>query len=332
MLKPSYLLYLLLIVSGFIPATRLNRLPTPVSIIFDTDMGPDYDDVGALAMLHAFSDSGKVNLLATIASDKHPRVAAVLDVLNTYFGRPDLPVGVPKGDAVNLGATQKWDSMLVARYPHDLLSNEQATDAVKLYRKILSQQPDKSVTIVSVGFFTNLSNLLASPGDAFSPLNGLALVKKKVKHLVSMAGWFPEGKEFNVEQDVKASLQVVNHWPTPILFSGFEIGSRVFTGLPLLKSNLAHSPVKDVFSWCIPLSEEDKNGRMSWDETAVLVAVQGWKPNFALRTGTFICKEDGSNGWNPKGDLHSYLIEKKPARLVEKEINALLLHQPRSDK
>src|SRR5690606_5203914 len=27
--------------------------PPPVAVIFDTDMGPDYDDVGALAVLHA---------------------------------------------------------------------------------------------------------------------------------------------------------------------------------------------------------------------------------------------------------------------------------------
>ena len=30
-----------------------------VKIIFDTDLGPDYDDVGALAFLHAMADSGK---------------------------------------------------------------------------------------------------------------------------------------------------------------------------------------------------------------------------------------------------------------------------------
>jgi hypothetical protein len=33
---------------------------TPV--IFDTDMGPDYDDVGAIALLHAFADSGKASM------------------------------------------------------------------------------------------------------------------------------------------------------------------------------------------------------------------------------------------------------------------------------
>jgi hypothetical protein len=30
--------------------------PAPVTIILDTDIASDYDDVGALAMLHAFAD------------------------------------------------------------------------------------------------------------------------------------------------------------------------------------------------------------------------------------------------------------------------------------
>ena len=32
----------------------------PVKIIFDTDMGPDYDDVGAMTILHALAAKGRV--------------------------------------------------------------------------------------------------------------------------------------------------------------------------------------------------------------------------------------------------------------------------------
>ena len=70
------------------------------AVIFDTDMGPDYDDVGAITLLHAFADSGKAKILATVASTKYEGVAAVLNVLNTYFKRPAIPIGVPKNDAV----------------------------------------------------------------------------------------------------------------------------------------------------------------------------------------------------------------------------------------
>ena len=34
----------------------------PVPVIFDTDMGPDYDDVGAIAMLHALADKGEATI------------------------------------------------------------------------------------------------------------------------------------------------------------------------------------------------------------------------------------------------------------------------------
>ena len=42
--------------------------PMPVPVIFDSDMGPDYDDVGAITLLHSFADSGYAKILATVAS------------------------------------------------------------------------------------------------------------------------------------------------------------------------------------------------------------------------------------------------------------------------
>src|SRR3954467_10685688 len=80
----------------------------PVPVIFDTDMGPDYDDVGAITLLHAFADSGYAKILATVASTKYDGVAAVLNVFNTYFKKPGIPIGVPKGRALELKDKQYW--------------------------------------------------------------------------------------------------------------------------------------------------------------------------------------------------------------------------------
>src|SRR5664279_3582664 len=137
----------------------------PVKIIFDTDLGPDYDDVGALAFLNAMADSGKVEILATVASNKHELVAPSINVINTYFGRSELPVGAPKSAGVDLGSSQHWADSIVEKYPHMIKSTSETPDAVDIYRKILSSQPDKSVTIVTVGFLTNLGNLLKSEPD-----------------------------------------------------------------------------------------------------------------------------------------------------------------------
>src|SRR3954452_9971180 len=95
----------------------------PVPVIFDTDMGPDYDDVGAITLLHAFADSGKVKILATMASTKYEGVAAVIQVLNTYFKRPAIPIGVPKGNAVTQKDWQHWTDTLIAKYPHSINTN-----------------------------------------------------------------------------------------------------------------------------------------------------------------------------------------------------------------
>jgi pyrimidine-specific ribonucleoside hydrolase len=301
----------------------------PVSVIFDTDMGPDYDDVGAITLLHAFADKGEANILATIASTKYEHVGPVLNVLNTYFKRPELPIGVPRGDASVLRDFQHWSDTLVARYPHAIKSNAETLDAVELYRKVLAEQPDNSVTIITVGFLTNISNLLQSKADQYSPLSGADLINKKVDKLVSMAGKFPSGKEFNVEIDTKASVYVFKNFKKPIILSGFEIGAKIKTGLPLIHDDkIKNSPVKDVFEISIPMDKEDKEGRMSWDQTAVLVGVRGHEPYYKLSCGTMVVNEDGSNAWSDKGKNHCHLVEKQPASVVQKVINELMMHQP----
>ena len=325
---PSQIMFLLAfnLIASF-PSAGQRKMPVPV--IFDTDMGPDYDDVGAMALLHAFADKGEAKILATIASTKYDKVGPVLDVLNTYFKRPDVPIGVPRGDALTLKDFQHWSDTLVARYPHRIKSNAQALDAVELYRKILAQQPDNSVVIITVGFLTNIADLMKSSGDRYSPLSGQELIDKKVNKLVSMAGKFPSGKEFNVEQDAKASIHVFKHFKKPIVLSGFEIGARVKTGLPLVANRkIKDSPVQDVFRISIPLDEQDKEGRMSWDQTAVLIAIRGHEPYYTLSCGTMVVEEDGSNSWSDQGKNHCHLVEKTQPAVVQKIINDLMMHQP----
>jgi len=309
-----------------------SQQTTPVKVIFDSDMGPDYDDAGAIALLHAFADQGKAEVLATVASTKYAGVAAVLNAFNTYFKRPGIPVGVPKGWALELKDFQHWTDTIIANYPHAVNHNEEAEDAVTLYRRILAAQPDHSVTIITVGFLTNLDNLLKSAPDKLSPLDGKALVKKKVAKLVSMAGRFPAGKEFNVDQHPQASHNVFESWPTPVWYSGFEIGEKIKCGLPLVHNNsIRNNPVKDVFRISIPLAAEDSSGRMSWDETAVLVGVLGYQQWYNVKRGKIkVDAASGANTWvnNEKGDQY-YLVEKASPADVQKLIDELMQHQPK---
>jgi pyrimidine-specific ribonucleoside hydrolase len=301
----------------------------PIPVIFDSDMGPDYDDVGAITLLHAFADSGYINILATVASTKYEGVAAVFNVLNTYFNRPGLLIGVPKGKALELKDNQHWTDTLLLKYPHKIKKNDEVLSAIEIYRKTLASQPDGSVTIITVGFLTNLADLLQSPPDKYSKLIGKDLVRKKVKQLVCMAGNFPAGNEWNVKMDAAASTIVFDNWETPILFSGVEIGFTIKTGLPLISNDgIKDSPAKDVYRISIPLSPQDSAGRMSWDQTAVLIAVKGYKPWWNIQKGTIKVAKDGSNAWENGDSLHSYLIESQSPILIRDRINELMMHQP----
>ena len=323
----SYILYFFLIC--FMSCHRTEK---PVNLIFDTDMAPDYDDVGALALLHALADSGEVNILATISSNKCATAVPCIDVINTYFGRPDIPIGAVRGEAADRTTWHsglRWTDELPMKYPHRILTTADSEDALKLYRRALAQQSDQSVTIVTVGFFSNLQNLLLSEPDEISPLSGKELIKKKVKQLVSMAGSFPEGREFNIYVDVKASQFVIREWPTPILFSGFEIGSQIFTGKKLMESGIRNNPIVETYTMCLP--QDNPNGRDSWDQTATLVAVRGASKYFDVENGTIIIHDDGSNSWKKDSNgQHARLIFKMPKEQLTAEIEDLMLHLPRN--
>jgi hypothetical protein len=113
------------------------------------------------------------------------------------------------------------------------------------------------------------------------------------------------------------------------LFSGFEIGEKVKTGLRLIKEGDPGSPVRHVFAISIPKDKEDKDGRMSWDQTAVLVAVRGASPFYDTQRGRFLTRPDGSNGWqdDPNGP-HTRLVQKMAPDSVAREIETLMMHRP----
>jgi inosine-uridine nucleoside N-ribohydrolase len=299
----------------------------PVALIFDTDLGPDYDDAGALTLLHALADSGEVRLLATVSCNLYEFTAPCIDVINTYYGRPSLPVGRPlKGVIQADGHRPRWTEALVERFEHKLHKTTDAPDAVKLYRQMLAKEKDSSVVIVTVGFFTNLAALLDSPPDEYSKLNGAELVSKKVKRLVSMAGGFPSGREYNVFCDPAASKKVFDEWPTRIILSGFEIGDKILTGKRLVSSTISETPAKTVFSICLP--QDNPEGRMSWDQTAALVGVRGIERYFNSVKGKITSDDEGNNTWQDLPDgSHEYLTWKTSPDELASIIEKLMMHE-----
>lgn len=309
----------------------------PVKVIFDTDMAEDVDDVGALAVLHALADAGEAEILGCMISVPHEYVGPCIDVINTFYGRPDIPIGnvsgfirsypQDNGEKIPSNYAQK----MAENFPHDLQKSSDAPDAAQLYRQILASQPDGSVTIVSVGFLTNLKNLLNTQPDQWSPLNGEALVKQKVAQWVCMGAGFPNRfREYNVMMDTVASIRAINDWPTPVVFSGFEIGAHIFTA-NALKSKPETCPIRMGYEWY--WKGKENINRESWDHTAVLYAVRGARDYWTLsEPGKCLMHATlgyGETDWIPyaKGN-HRYLIEKMPSAEVGKVIDELMCREP----
>jgi pyrimidine-specific ribonucleoside hydrolase len=128
-------------------------------------------------------------------------------------------------------------------------------------------------------------------------------------------------------------MLVADQWPTPVIFSGFHVGQKIKTGLPLINNpNIQNSPVKDVFRISIPLDPQDSAGRMSWDQTAVLVAVKGYDPYYSIETGHMSVDSTGTNTWDTNGKGHARLVEKMEVSKVNKLIDELMMYQPKSKK
>lgn len=287
----------------------------PVKFIFDTDMGNDVDDLMALAMIHNLQKRGACELLAVTVTKDHPQAAAFVDAVNTLYGYPDTPIGVVRDGAAkepgkfNLLADEKnADGTL--RYPHDLKSGADAPEAVGLIKKILAEQPDGSVVIAQVGFFTNLARLL---DDA----EGKALVAKKVKLLSIMAGafqtvqWNTRHLEYNVKLDVPAAQKLAKQWPTQVVWSGFEIGVAAAFPHVVIEQDLnylTHHPLKEAYY----LYNPPPHDRPTWDPTAVLYALLPDRGYFDLSPpGNVTVEDDSATLFRPSKDgkgRHRFLV------------------------
>lgn len=282
-MKKNFTLSLLL----FLFLLTCNGQNSPVKVIFDSDMALDSEDMNALCLLHAFADRGEVEIVATVASgyETNRASAATIDAINTFYSRPDIPVGATKihyifqRHAIPV-APSSWTPAVRDNYPHDTPNDDKCSSAKSVYREVLSKQPDHSVVIVTTGWLVNLQDLLESKPDRYSDLNGKDLIALKVKELSVMGGSFPggdfpKGWEYNFAYAGvgRCTKYVMENWPenVPIMISGFEIGEKIITG-KIYQEELPDSPLRTGLehAW-----DALSKGRPSWDETSVIYAVRG---------------------------------------------------------
>ena len=295
---------------------------TPVQLVFDTDIGNDVDDVLALGMIHALESRGECKLLAVTITKDSPLAASFTDEVNTFYGRGDVPIGVcrsgvtpAQGKFIGLGAVKDNGKL---RYPHDLLSGKEAANAVTVLRTVLEAGEDRSVVFAQVGFSTNLANLLDSKPDSISPLGGVDLVRKKAKLLSIMAGALTQipgkngelndHKEYNVVKDIASARKLAEHWPTPIVWSGYEIGRAVPYPHESIEQDygyVKHHPLADAYQLYSP----PPHNRPTWDLTSVLYAVRPNRGYFgASSAGRVTVADDGLTTFRVgENEPHRYL-------------------------
>jgi hypothetical protein len=286
--------------------------PGPVPVIVDTDMNGDVDDVGALTLINSFAVQGEVNLLACVTNtrDRDLSSGAVCKAINTYYGHPDVPIGVYhgadahiQGSSYTLGVHQK--------FAPDFPTDDKLPAGVDVYRKALAGAPDNSVVVVSLGLLQNIKDLEDSKPDAVSPLSGEELIKKKVRKLAIMA---------NTQ---KTDQPILDAWPTPILWTTY-VGTNIGTGRGF-QNTPETNPSRYAYSLFGSTAAKSAltNGRGSWDPVTAWVAIRGPGEMFDLiGGGSYRIDSMGHPSWINNGSKKETLVTfKMPLRDVSKIID-----------
>ena len=302
-------------------------VPAPVPgapVIIDTDLSRWWDDATALGLANVLQQQGAVNVLGIVSDVRNPVAVAAIDAIDTAYGHADIPLGaVAHSDADT--APHGYSDVLARRLPHAVRNSDAVPEAVALYRRLLARQPDHSVTIVSLGAYTNLAGLIASP-------RGRSLVTEKVKRLVIMDGLFPGGvgAVTNQKLDLAAARAVVAGrtgappWPTPIAWVDGLDGIATKVGDTLCTRAPADNPMRIVYAdlfKCGPVGDGD------WDAPALLFAVADTPRAFSVlgRGGAAVINAQGGLSWQVTSPRrHDVYVHVENQQLLNQRIERLL--------
>ena len=264
-------------------------------IIFDTDMDTDCDDVGAFAMLLEAHLSRKIELIGVVADSVSRYAAPCCEVMAQYY-KINVPVGtIYSNDYMDTAAdierfanyrrhSEKCLS-LGKSYNYIFAKKIEKIDkdypsAASVYRRLLSESEDNSVTVLCVGMLTALAEALCSQPDEISQLSGVELFRKKVKSVITM-GNPNKTNDFNWCMDAYATEKFFSLCPVHIYISAE--GTNILTGEYLSTALMDEHPLKCAYEiWF-----GQKNcGRSSWDLIATLYAIES-------ETSYLTCKDLG---------------------------------------
>ena len=296
---------------------QAQRMP----LIFETDMGNDVDDALAIDMLYKYAKQKRIDLMAVMLNKEGDFPPQYIALLNRWYGMKKVPIGLSNRQQASRVAGKNYTQVVCEatdekgslRYKQRSKDMEGLLAAPQLYRKLLARAKDHSVTIVSVGFSTNLALLLDTPADEYSPLNGRELVAQKVLRLVTMAGHMenPRYVEYNVHNDIPACKKVYEEWPTSIYTSPFELGLQICYPKESILNDFGwtkHHPIVDSYKAYLPKLED----RPTWDLTAVLYAVDPQQFFQVTGPGVIEVTKEGYTHYKPSAAGNHYYLSVTP--------------------
>ena len=235
-------------------------------VILDTDIGSSTDDLFTMEMAYRYEDEGRCKLLGIVVDREGEDYAALADVMNTYFGHANVPIGLERNgiktprvfiDYRNLYklTTGKGEPM----FKQTVSDYSTLPDGWKLYRQLLASQPDHSVSICSLGFVSCLTQLLASEPDDLSPLSGVEL----------------EEPDYNFLQAPEFAKKFFELWPRDVdaVFSPMEVGNEIEYKPETVISDISRTdihPIKQVY-----MNYNCDTGQRMWDPMTLIQAVEG---------------------------------------------------------
>ena len=146
--------------------------------ILGTDWWTDCDDAVALRILARAQKRKEIKILGIGINAAMPYSVASLDgFLTMEIGKNDILIGIDS-NAIDYGGNPPYQKRL-SHYSSRYKCNEEARDAVSLYREILAKVTEK-IEIIEIGYMNVIADVLKSEADEYSALNGIQLFKEKV--------------------------------------------------------------------------------------------------------------------------------------------------------
>jgi inosine-uridine nucleoside N-ribohydrolase len=321
-----------------------------IKLIYDGDIGPDPCDFSTISMLHEYHNKGMIELVGVIGATPDPYLASTFSIYNQIYGN-DIPIGsfnnAPGGvdfsDEVRkmyYDGISRWCHADQNKAIYEKFGNGETKRAddvpnpVELYRKLLSEASDNSITIYAAGQLFNFPALFASGADQYSPLSGEELLRTKLKEFVFMGGYFPVSSEFppyrashgaeynwwalGNRETTRTTINTLVKMEKPITYVGFEVGVRIRVGKEMARRLGRDHPTTESFylyraTARIPRDAKEKGPQLksnnpAFDELALFYAVEGGVGEyFGKVQGRVEIDENGANTWVSGDGNESYI-------------------------